>query len=93
MIRSKLLNEIHKKFSKLELPYYNKKKVFYKENIASEWECISIDFCVPANSLKNIILFCEINNFSLAYNGKLEINLYEISKIRKILGVAEDDLL
>ncbi len=92
MIKSKVIKQIDDKLSKLGMPYYSNKKTTWSHG-GKNCTKLFIEFCIPYHSLRNLMIFCEINNFGLAVdNGKVEMNLYEISKIKNIFGVAKDDL-
>lgn len=95
MRKEKLMIELNKKLKKLDMPYFRASQIEFKECV-SDWEYLTLNFTVPYHSLKNLIIFCTNNNFSMAYDNnsnELEICLGKISKIRKLKGVNKNELL
>ena len=87
----KIKSEIHKKFIKMDMPYYKKSRVRFAP--FSEWQMIYLDFILPYNSFTSIFNFCKKNNFGIAFeDGKIEICLYDIKKIRRIKGLVPSEV-
>lgn len=83
MNKKEFIKKLKLSLSKLDMPYYTPKdaKLNY---ITKSMFSVNLDFVLPFQSIKNLISFCEINNFCLAFSNRAELSGYHPLKMKKI---------
>ena len=83
MNRKEFIKKLKLALSKLDMPYYMVKDLKFKYVYDCGFE-LELNFCLPHNSIVSLIMFCKINNITLAFdNGKSTLHSYKTFKRKK----------